>query len=65
MSVDQMTSPTAGLIAQMAGFLTRKRYKHATVFVDQASGFGYVHLQKSTSAEETLEAKAAFEKTAS
>ena len=30
-SVDQMTSPTAGLIAQMSGFLTKKRYKYATV----------------------------------
>ena len=63
-SVDQMTSPTPGLIAQMAGFLTKKRYKHATMFVDQASGFGYVYLQKTTSAEETLEAKTAFEKAA-
>ncbi len=63
-SVDQMTSPTAGLIAQMAGFLTKKRYKYATVFVDHASGFGYVYIQKTASAEETLEAKAAFEKMA-
>ena len=63
-AVDQMTSPTAGLVAQMAGFITKKRYKYATVFVDQATGFGYVHIQKSPSAEETLEAKVAFEKMA-
>lgn len=63
-AVDQMTSPTAGLIAQMAGFITKKRYKYATVFVDHATGFGYVHIQKTQSAEETLEAKVAFEKMA-
>ena len=34
-SADQLVSPTLGLIAQMAGFLTKKRYKYATVFVDQ------------------------------
>ena len=33
-------------------------------FVDQASGFGYVHVQKTNTAEETLEAKAVFEKLA-
>ena len=37
------------------------RYRAATVFVDQYSGYGYVHLQKSTGAEETLEGKRAFE----
>ena len=36
-SVDQMVSPVPGLIAQMVGFLTKQRYKYATVFVDQAS----------------------------
>ena len=33
-SVDQMVSPTPGLIAYMTGKLTTKRYKYATVFVD-------------------------------
>ena len=60
-SVDQLVSPTPGLIAQMTGFLTTKRYKYATVFVDQFSRLGYVHLQKTTSGEETVEAKKAFE----
>ena len=36
----------------------------ATVFVNQASRFGYVHIQKSDTAEETVEAKHAFEKIA-
>ncbi|GFH52929.1 hypothetical protein CTEN210_09405 [Chaetoceros tenuissimus] len=60
-SVDQLTSPTPGLIAQMTGILTTKRYKYATVFVDQASRLGYVYLQKTANVEETLEAKLAFE----
>ena len=61
-SVDQLVSPTPGLVAQMSGFLTKERYKYATVYVDQASGFGYVHLQKTASADETLESKTAFER---
>ena len=60
-SVDQMVSPVPGLIAQMVGFLTRQHYKYATVFVDQASRMGFVYLQKTCSAEETIEAKRAFE----
>ena len=60
-SVDQMVSPVPGLIAQMVGFLMRQRYKYATVFVDQASCMGFVYLQKTCSAEETIEAERAFE----
>ncbi len=37
----------------------------ATVFVDHFSGLSYVHLQKSTNAIETVEAKIAFEHYAS
>ena len=59
-SVDQMVSPVPGLIAQMTGKLTVKRYKYATVFVDQASKIGYVHLQKSADADKTVEAMIAF-----
>ena len=33
-TVDQMVNPVPGLIAQMVSFLTRQRYKYATVFVD-------------------------------
>jgi hypothetical protein len=60
-SVDQLISYTPGLIAQLRGTPTKKRYQCVTVFKDQFSRFSYVHLQKTTSAEETLEAKAAFE----
>lgn len=61
-SVDQLVSRTPGLVAQMAGTLTKERYTCATVFVDHYSNLSYVHLQKSTSAKETLEAKTAFER---
>ena len=60
-SADQMVSPVPGLIAEMVGFITKQRYKYTTVFVDQASRMAFVYLQKTCSAEETIEAKRAFE----
>jgi hypothetical protein len=60
-SVDILTSPTPGFIAQLTGTLTSRRYNHAAVYVDQATGYGYIHLQKSVSEEETLAGKLAFE----
>jgi hypothetical protein len=61
-SVDQLESTTPGLIAQLKGIPTTKRYKAATVFVDHYSRLSYVHLQKTTSASETIEAKESFER---
>lgn len=60
-SVDQLESTTPGLIAQLKGIPTIRRYKAATVFVDHATRFTYVHLQQSTNADETIEAKLTFE----
>ena len=60
-SVDQLISKTPGLIAQVKGRLTKQRYHAATVFADHASGLTYVHVSEGTTADETLEAKAAFE----
>ena len=60
-SVDQLESSTVGFIGQMKGKLTTRRYKYATVFVDHFSRYTYVHLQKTLTSEETLEAKNAFE----
>lgn len=48
----------------MTDEFTTKRYRYATLFVDQYSGFSYVYLQKSTEADETILAKKAFEETA-
>ena len=60
-SVDQLVSPTPGLVAQMTGRLTNKRYRYVTVFVDQSSRLGFIHLQASADADETIMAKRAFE----
>ena len=63
-SVDMLKSPIPGLIAQMSGWITGKRYWYATVYVDHYSRFGYVHSQKTQSADETLEGKLIFERKA-
>jgi hypothetical protein len=60
-SVDQMQSTVPGLVGQLKGIPTRQRYHYVTVFVEQFSGFSFVHLQKTSSGEETLDAKIAFE----
>ena len=61
-AVDQLKSPTPGFVAQLTGALTTDRYNYATVFVDAFSNWGYVHLQKTQSGNETLDAKRAFER---
>ena len=50
-----------GIIAQMTGKVTKKKYKYDTVFVDQAFKLGYVYFQKTCTVEETLEQKAEFQ----
>jgi Reverse transcriptase (RNA-dependent DNA polymerase)/GAG-pre-integrase domain len=61
-AIDQMVSPTPGLVAQMKGFLTKQRYTAATVFVDHFSNLSFTYFQKGLTIAETLEAKAAFER---
>jgi GAG-pre-integrase domain len=61
-AIDQMISAVPGFLAQMRGFITGKRYKVITVFVDQFSDLSFVYTQKSTTAEETVQAKEAFER---
>ena len=63
-SVDQLESNTPGVIAQLKGKLTQQRYHYATVFVDQFSGYTFVHLQRRITSEETVQAKHAFERAA-
>ena len=60
-SIDQLESPTPGLIAQLRGFITKQRYTCTTVFVDYYSRLSFVYHQRSTKGNETLEAKRAFE----
>jgi hypothetical protein len=61
-SMDQLVSSVPGLVGQMKGFLARKRYTVATVFIDHFSGMSYVYLQKGATAAETIEGKRAFER---
>jgi GAG-pre-integrase domain len=61
-SIDQLESSTPGLIAQTKGWLTTKRYRVATVFVDHFSDLSYIYLQQTKSSEETKEAKISFER---
>ena len=60
-SVDRLLSPTPGIVAYMTFILTTKRYNYSTVFVDYFSKYSYIHLQNTTSAEETLGGKYTFE----
>ena len=63
-SVDQLESNTPGMIAQLKGKLTQQRYKYATVFVDQFSGYTFVYLQRRLTSDETVMVKHAFERSA-
>lgn len=58
--MDQLESSTSGLIAQLKGKPTLKRYCAATIYDDCFSGLSFVFLQKSTTAGETLQSKHAF-----
>jgi len=42
-SVDMLTSPSPGFVAQMTGKLTSNRYKYVTVFVDNYSSLGFIY----------------------
>ena len=60
-SVDQLISLLPGLIGQTIGRLTTSRYRVATIFINHYSDIDYVHVQETTLAKDTLEAKAQFE----
>ena len=60
-SVDQIEISTPGFVAQLKGKLTRKRYKVTTVYVDHFSDLTFTYNQESTTSEETLQSKHAFE----
>jgi hypothetical protein len=61
-SMDQMISAQPGLIPQMAGFLTNLRIWGATIFVDHFSDYVFVALMRDLTLDETLLAKASFER---
>jgi hypothetical protein len=55
-----MQSIVPDMVGQIKGIPMRQWYHYVTVFVDQFSGLSFVHLQKTSSGEETLNAKMAF-----
>ena len=61
-SVDQLVSPTPGLIPTHRGNPTAAKYIGATVFIDHYSDLTYVHLMTKLDAESTVNAKLAFER---
>jgi len=61
-STDQIVSAQEGLVPQVSGTLTSDRIVGATVFVDHATDFVYVHLMRSLTSEATIEAKMALDK---
>ena len=63
-SVDQLISAQPGLVPTVSGTLASFRITAATVFVDHFMNFIYVHLMRSTTQDETIVAKLAYEKLA-
>ena len=61
-SVDQLISAQPGLVPQTGGTLKRSRIHCSTIFIDHLTSFAFSFLQRSTGHEETLDAKASFEK---
>lgn len=58
---DIMTSSIPGLIPQMVGFLTSRKFHNTSFFVDDETDFTFVHHQESTSADDATLAKRAYE----
>ena len=60
-SVNVLISVISGLIAQMSGFLIKKRYMYTCVFVNHYSDLNYIHLLKTQSVNKVIEIKKLFE----
>ena len=58
---DIMTTSVPGLIPQMVGFLTSKKFYHASFFINDASYFTFVHHQELTLVDDTILVKRAYE----
>ena len=61
-SCDHIISKQPGLLPQLTGHLTHKRYGGAAVFVNHFSQYCHIHLMISTSDEKTMNAKWAYER---
>ena len=63
-SIDQLESPVPGFVPIAKGQPTIRKYRGASVFVDHASDFKYVHMHHHLTTVETIDAKHAFERLA-
>jgi len=61
-AVDQLISRQPGLVPQYSGRMTASRIWAATIFIDYFTDYTFAYLMRSTSQEETLNAKSAFER---
>ena len=61
LSVNLLVSSTPGIIAHIYGLLGRQCYQYACLFVDHQYEFTYVHILKSHTVDESVEAKEASE----
>ena len=60
-SIDQLESPVLGFVPIAKGQPTICKYRGASVFVDHASDFTYVHMHHHLTMDETIDAKYIFE----
>ena len=58
--VDQLESPTRGLIYQLKGRHTNNHYHTETIFTEHYSDLLHVNLQKSLNSEETVQSNKEF-----
>ena len=59
--VDQIKIPTPGLIVQLTGRLTTKRYNITKIVVNQATRLNYAYFQKTECSEKYFKYKQTFE----
>ena len=60
-SINKIESFKGGIIPLLKGRQTSRKYHVAPIFVDHFSGLTYVHFREVTKANESVEAKNAFE----
>ena len=59
-SVNQLTYPQVGFIAQLKGIPTKKRYRYVTIFVDHLYDLKCVHYMEELTSRSTVYAKECF-----
>ena len=63
-SIDQLESPVPGFVPIAKGQPTVRKYCGASLFVDHASDFTYIHMNHHVATDETIDANHAFERLA-